>query len=121
MVSEKFARKKLESLVVCFLGNFVANYSGCRIFFHFVLRAHIRLRLSVLHSSQKPTRKLAASAFKYRDWMKVLAASSFVMSGKEALVENGHKTHCLHGVYVKEALVYYRYDQVWYAVNFYDA
>ena len=30
---------------------------------------------SLFHSSQKPTRKLAASAFKYCDWMKVLAAS----------------------------------------------
>ena len=29
----------------------------------------------LFHSSQKPTRKLAASAFKYCDWMKVLAAS----------------------------------------------
>ncbi len=29
----------------------------------------------LFHSSQKPTRKLAASAFKYCGWMKVLAAS----------------------------------------------
>ena len=29
----------------------------------------------LFHSSQKPTRKLAASAFKYCDWMEVLAAS----------------------------------------------
>ena len=29
----------------------------------------------LFHSSQKPTRKLAASAFKYCDWMKVLAAN----------------------------------------------
>ena len=29
----------------------------------------------LFHSSQKPTRKLAASAFKCCDWMKVLAAS----------------------------------------------
>ncbi len=29
----------------------------------------------LFHSMQKPTRKLAASAFKYCDWMKVLAAS----------------------------------------------
>ena len=29
----------------------------------------------LFHSSQKPTRKLAASAFKYCDWMKVLATS----------------------------------------------
>ena len=29
----------------------------------------------LFHSSQKPTRKLAASAFKHCDWMKVLAAS----------------------------------------------
>ena len=28
----------------------------------------------LLHSSQKLTRKLAANAFKYCDWMKVLAA-----------------------------------------------
>ncbi len=42
----------------------------------------------LFHSSQKPTRKLAASAFKYCDWMKVLTASlrelAFAMSGKEA-------------------------------------
>ena len=30
--------------------------------------------LSLFHLSQKPTGKLAASAFKYCDWMKVLAA-----------------------------------------------
>ena len=35
---------------------------------------HKRLK-PLFHSSQKPTRKLAASAFKYCDWMKVLAAS----------------------------------------------
>ena len=36
----------------------------------------LRTRLKHLfHSSQKPTRKLAASAFKYCDWMKVRAAS----------------------------------------------
>ena len=29
----------------------------------------------LFHSSQKSTRKLAATAFKYCDWMKVLAAS----------------------------------------------
>ncbi len=29
----------------------------------------------LFHSSQKPARKLAASAFKYCDWMKVLAES----------------------------------------------
>ena len=29
----------------------------------------------LFHSSQKPTRKLPASAFKYCDWMKVFAAS----------------------------------------------
>ena len=29
----------------------------------------------LFHSSRKQTRKLAASAFKYYDWMKVLAAS----------------------------------------------
>ena len=29
----------------------------------------------LFHSLQKPTRKLAASPFKYCDWMKVLAAS----------------------------------------------
>ena len=33
-----------------------------------------RMKL-LFHSSQKPTSKLAASAFKYCDWMKVLAAS----------------------------------------------
>ncbi len=30
----------------------------------------------LFHSSQKPTRKLTASVFKYCDWMKVLAASA---------------------------------------------
>ncbi len=32
----------------------------------------------LFHSSQKPTRRLAASAFKYCDWIKVLAASLLV-------------------------------------------
>ncbi len=59
-------------------------------------RAHLK---PLFHSSQTPTRKLAAaSAFKYCDWMKVLAASLrvgfFAMSGKEwksqlAKVESG--------------------------------
>ena len=35
----------------------------------------IHLLKPLFHSSQKPIRKLAASAFKYCDWMKVLAAS----------------------------------------------
>ena len=44
----------------------------------------LRGRLKPLfHSSQKPTRKLAASAFKYCDWMKVLAASLRVGFGDE--------------------------------------
>ena len=37
-------------------------------------RIHLGVK-PLFHSSQKPTRKLATSAFKYCDWMKVLAAS----------------------------------------------
>ncbi len=46
----------------------------------------------LFHSWPKQTRKLAASAFKYCDWMKDLAKSelkselAFAMSGKEPLV-----------------------------------
>ena len=36
----------------------------------------------LFHSSHKPTSKLAASTFKYCDWMKVLG---FAISGKEPL------------------------------------
>ena len=42
----------------------------------------------LFHSSQKPTRKLAVSAFKYCDWMKVLVVSlrvGFCNGGKEPL------------------------------------
>ncbi len=35
----------------------------------------MKLLKPLFHSSQKPTCKLAASSFKYCDWMKVLAAS----------------------------------------------
>ncbi len=35
----------------------------------------LALSKASFHSLQKPTRKLAASVFKYCDWMKVLAAS----------------------------------------------
>ena len=44
----------------------------------FVVNSQARKNPTVkplFHSLQKPTRKLAASAFKYYDWMKVLAAS----------------------------------------------
>ena len=47
-------------------------------------RPHIK---PLFHSSQKPAGKLAASAFKYCDWMKVLTQRAcelaFAMSGKE--------------------------------------
>ena len=56
----------------------------------------LRLK-SLFHSSQKPTRKLAASAFKYCDWMKVLAASlqvSFCDKWKGALAFFQRKLTC---------------------------
>ncbi len=41
----------------------------------------------LFHSSQKPTCELAASTFKYCDWMKVFTASlGFVMSEKEPVL-----------------------------------
>ena len=48
----------------------------------FCIRIKQRLK-SLFHSSQKPTRKLAASAFKHCDWMEVSAASLRVGFGDE--------------------------------------
>ena len=43
------------------------------------------------HSPQNGNRKLAARAFKYRDWMKVLAASlRLAMNGKEPSEVGGY-------------------------------
>jgi hypothetical protein len=44
------------------------------------------LSLFNFHSSQKPTRKLAATAFKYCDWMKVLAATSVSKNLKNSYI-----------------------------------
>ena len=44
---------------------------------------HRRVLKPLFYSSQKPTRKLAASAFKYCDWIKILAASLRVGFGDE--------------------------------------
>ena len=51
----------------------------------------------LFHSSQKPTRKLAANAFKYSDWMKVVAASlrvDFCDKWKERLKNTATETRC---------------------------
>ena len=48
--------------------------SGMFIVFKLFSTDHYRLK-PLFHSSQNPTRKLAASAFRYCDWMKLLAAS----------------------------------------------
>ncbi len=55
----------------------------------------------LFHSWQKPTRKLAASAFKYCDWMKVLAASLrvFCDEWKRAFRYNASRLHVQYLIY----------------------
>ena len=71
----------------------------------------IHLLKPLFHSSQKPTRKLAASAFKYCDWMKVLAASPIlrrVEKGLYTLSSEENMTYIKSACYEPTSFICYR-------------